>query len=156
MSPGSSLSPIASLHDSKVVCCRLECLYLAGRIERPPWQITCSEEPHPWPDTSSSASLPPAVSNIPMSTWPPHLPHGEAEALLTQGSRWKRISSTRPPREAVEKYRSGFLRGGRDRQDETYAAATALLEMGRRSGPQGGLNKAGRRDDTPMACIVMR
>ena len=37
------------------------------------------------------------------------------------------------PHEAVEKYRSLLLRGGRDRQvRQAYAAATALLEMGKK------------------------
>lgn len=59
----------------------------------------------------------------------------EKEALLTQGFEVEEdFIDAATPREAVEKYRSGFLYVADEigKSDETYAAATALLEMGKK------------------------
>lgn len=72
----------------------------------------------------------------------------EKEALLTQGFEVEEdFIDAATPREAVEKYRSGFLYVADEigKSDEAYAAATALLEMGKKILGR----KAGRRGDTP-------
>ena len=59
----------------------------------------------------------------------------EKEALLTQGFEVEEdFIDAATPHEAVEKYRSGFLYVADEigKSDEAYAAATALLEMGKK------------------------
>ncbi|MBQ4681329.1 hypothetical protein AerOnIF3_11935 [Aeromonas dhakensis] len=51
-----------------------------------------------WRSTSFSLSRPPTGSSTPLSTWPPPLSCPRKRRCWRRGSRWKRISSTRPTR----------------------------------------------------------
>lgn len=109
-------------------------LYLAGRIERPHGRSPVQRSHiHGQISVLQRPRLPPSAIYLCRHGLPTFLT--EKEALLTQGFEVEEdFIDAATPREAVEKYRSGFLYVADEigKSDEAYAAATTLLEMGKK------------------------